>query len=59
MLNQNRNIQRTVTESYVEDVQTNALTRFVMLSFTYNLRNFNTGKKPSERKEGDMQGRGW
>jgi len=44
LLNQNRNVQRNVTESYIEDTRTNALTRFVMLSFTYNLRNFNTGK---------------
>lgn len=44
LLNQNRNIQRTVTESYIEDTRSNALTRFVMLSFTYNLRNFNSGK---------------
>lgn len=44
LLNQNRNVNRTITESYIEDTRTNALTRFVMLSFTYNLRNFNTGK---------------
>lgn len=48
VLNQNRDIRRTVTEVYVEDVRTNALTQFVMLSFTYNLRNINTGKKATE-----------
>lgn len=48
LLSQNRNIQRTVTESYIEDTRSNALTRFVMLSFTYNLRNFNTGKSGSK-----------
>lgn len=54
LLNQNRNVFRTITESYIEDTQTNALTRFVMLSFTYNLRNFNTGKKADTqpRREG-------
>lgn len=45
LLNQNRDIQRNVNAAFIEDIQTNALTRFVMLSFTYNLRNFNSGKK--------------
>jgi hypothetical protein len=49
ILNQNRNIQRSVSEAYTEDVQTNALTRFVMLSFTYNLRHFNTGKQATKK----------
>jgi hypothetical protein len=49
VLNQNRNIQRTVTETYIEDQQTNALRQFVMLSFTYDLRHFNTGKARSGR----------
>lgn len=51
VLKQNRNIQRTVTETYIEDQQTNALQQFVMLSFTYDLRHFNTGKP---RKESPM-----
>jgi hypothetical protein len=50
ILNQNRNISRTVTEAYIEDTRTNALTRFFMLSFTYNIRNFNTGKAPAARE---------
>ncbi|MCC6462615.1 MAG: TonB-dependent receptor [Saprospiraceae bacterium] len=49
LLNQNRNIQRSITEAYTEDVQTNALRQFVMLSFTYNLRNFNSGKQATKR----------
>jgi hypothetical protein len=63
LLNQNRNVQRNVTESYIEDTRTNALTRFVMLSFTYNLRNFNSGKAPAtptrERGEAPPGGRSW
>ncbi len=47
VLSQNRSISRNVTETYVEDLQTNALQRFVMLSFTYNLRHFRTSKAPS------------
>ena len=62
LLNQNRNISRVVTESYIEDTRTNALTRFVMLSFTYNLRNFNSGKasttppRGGEMRPGGMWG---
>ncbi|MFN0014139.1 MAG: outer membrane beta-barrel protein, partial [Saprospiraceae bacterium] len=55
LLGQNRSISRTITESYIEDLQTNALQRFVMLSFTYNLRHFSTGKaaKPRTDRQGD------
>lgn len=55
LLNQNRNIQRNINAAYIEDVQTNALTRFVMLSFTYNLRNFNTGKKAAAKPVDEEQ----
>ncbi|MEZ4960136.1 MAG: TonB-dependent receptor [Saprospiraceae bacterium] len=56
LLNQNRNINRNVTETYIEDTRTNALTRYVMLTFTYNLRNFNSGK-PKTQPEPDKEGR--
>lgn len=55
LLDQNRNIQRNITEAYVEDTYTNALTRYVMLTFTYNLRNFNTGKKADAQKRPDFE----
>ncbi len=55
LLNQNRNISRTVTETYIEDSRTNALTRFVMLNFTYNLRHFNTGKEKARGKQDGMR----
>ncbi|MCB0661845.1 MAG: TonB-dependent receptor [Saprospiraceae bacterium] len=44
LLKQNQSISRNVTETYIEDVQTNALQQFVMLSFTYNFRNFRLKK---------------
>ncbi|MFQ5447539.1 MAG: outer membrane beta-barrel protein [Saprospiraceae bacterium] len=53
LLNQNRNITRSVTESYIEDTRTNNLQQYFMLTFTYNLRNFNSGKQPS-RKRGNF-----
>lgn len=56
LLKQNRNISRSVTETYIEDSRTNALQQFVMLTFTYDLRNFNTGrKKTREEREEDYR----
>ncbi len=40
LMNQNDNITRNVTGTYVEDLRTNTLGRFFMLSITYNLRHF-------------------
>jgi hypothetical protein len=42
LLDQNANIVRNFSDSYTEDLRTNQLSRFFMLTFTYNLRNFNT-----------------
>lgn len=39
LLKQNNSIMRNVTETYVEDVRTDVLTRYFMLTFTYNIRN--------------------
>lgn len=47
VLRQNRSIARNVTETYIEDTWTNALQRFIMLSFTYNLRHFRLGQQDS------------
>lgn len=43
LLKQNNNIRRNVTELYVEDVESNVLQRYFMLTFTYNIRNFGGG----------------
>jgi hypothetical protein len=40
ILNQNRSIERTVTETYIEDNYTNVLQRYFMLNVTYTLRRF-------------------
>jgi hypothetical protein len=40
LLKQNTNIWRNVSDAYVEDVQTNVLQRYFMLTFTYNIRYF-------------------
>ena len=40
ILNQNRAIDRTITETYIEDSYTNVLQRYFMLNATYTLRRF-------------------
>lgn len=40
LLNQNKSITRTVQQNYIQDTRTQVLTRYVMLTFTYNLRKF-------------------
>ncbi|WP_018343787.1 outer membrane beta-barrel protein [Cytophaga aurantiaca] len=40
LLNQNRSISRTVTESYIQDTYTTVLTRYFMFTVTYNIKHF-------------------
>jgi hypothetical protein len=40
LLNQNRSITREVSDTFIEDSQTNALTSYYMLMITYDLRKF-------------------
>jgi hypothetical protein len=44
LLDQNQSIARTVSETYIEDVNTKVIRQYFMLTFTYNLKNF--GKAP-------------
>ncbi len=48
ILNQSQSIQRNVGDIYVEDVQNNILQRYLMLTFTYNIRQFTAPEKGSE-----------
>jgi hypothetical protein len=41
LLNKNSNVQRNVTDTYYEDTRSNVLGGYFMLSFIYNLREFN------------------
>lgn len=45
ILNQNNGISRTVTDTYIEDTQTQVLKRYLMLTVTYNLRFFKGKEK--------------
>jgi len=49
LLNQNRSITRSVTDTYIEDRQTNILNRYFLVQFTYTIRKFKSqlGKDPS------------
>ena len=51
LLNQNVSITRTITDNYAKDVQTKTLTRYALLTFTYNLRSF---KQQQQQKQKDM-----
>ncbi|RYF37765.1 MAG: TonB-dependent receptor, partial [Chitinophagaceae bacterium] len=44
LLKQNQSIRRNVEEIYVEDVQTQVLRQYFMLTFSYRLRNFGSRK---------------
>lgn len=46
LLNQNQSISRTVELNNIVDTRTNVLQRYVMLTFTYNLRKFGQGAMP-------------
>ncbi|HET9744752.1 MAG TPA: outer membrane beta-barrel protein [Chitinophagaceae bacterium] len=56
LLNQNQSITRTVSETYLEDVNTKVVRQYFMLTFTYNLKNF--GKAPvrnfNQNQRGDF-----
>lgn len=53
MLSRNNSITRNTTETYIEDLQNSVLKKYLLFTFTYNLRKFGTkqeDKKPEERK---------
>ena len=44
LLKQNQSITRTITDTYIQDVQTQVLQQYFMLTFTYSLKNFGVAK---------------
>ncbi len=52
LLKQNVSIQRTISDSYVQDTRSEVLQRFFMLTFSYNIRNF-PGGAPGGRGSGE------
>ncbi len=55
LLKQNQSITRTVTETYVQDVQTQVLQQYFMLTFTYSLKNFGVANTNNNQNRGDRQ----
>jgi hypothetical protein len=51
ILNQNKSINRTVGDTYIENSVTQVLKQYFMFSLTYTLRNFKNGMMPAEQKE--------
>ena len=53
LLRQNQSVVRNIGETYIEDVQTQVLQQYFMLTFTYTLRNFGRGpRQDAEQREG-------
>lgn len=55
LLKQNKSIARNVTESYVEDVRNQVLQQYFMLTFSYKLKNFGSGKASSSKPADPME----
>ncbi len=58
LLKQNQSIVRTVTETYVEDVQNQVLRQYFMLTFSYKLKNFGTAAQSAGNRGGGARERG-
>lgn len=51
LLQNRKTLQRSVTASYIDDVDYNSLTRYFMLSFSYKFNSFGKGKRPAGFEE--------
>lgn len=47
ILNRNKSISRTVTDTYIQDSQTTVLQRYFMFNIQYNIRNYRKPKAPN------------
>jgi hypothetical protein len=54
ILKENRSYTRTTTDNYMEDVRSNTLGQFVMLSFMYRFNSFGGGGQTQERNRNRM-----
>ncbi|MES2397720.1 MAG: outer membrane beta-barrel protein [Bacteroidota bacterium] len=52
IMNQNKSISRTITETYTEDSNTQVLKRYLMFTLTYTFKHFKTGSSaPAEQND--------
>jgi hypothetical protein len=49
LLSRNNSITRNVTENYVEDLQNSVLRKYVLLTFTYNIKKFGTNNQKKDK----------
>ncbi len=49
LLRQNSNIRRSITANYIDDVATNTLGRYFLVTFTYTFNTFGNGEQPVDR----------
>ncbi|HTB31268.1 MAG TPA: outer membrane beta-barrel protein, partial [Bacteroidia bacterium] len=56
LLNQNTSITRTVTDTYIQDSQTEVLRRYFMLNLQLNIRKYKTTTPPAEDKGAGAKG---
>lgn len=56
LLAQNQSIQRQISEIYSQDVRTNVLQRYFMLTFTYNIRHFTGGASETDMRQSNGPG---
>jgi hypothetical protein len=57
ILNQNTSISRNVTETYIENANTQVLTSYFMFQLTYTVRKFKSGAPPEAEKPDEFEGR--
>jgi hypothetical protein len=58
LLRQNTSVSRSVNDIYIQDLETTVLQRYVMLTFTYQLRQFETPDRPDGPPPGMRPGFG-
>lgn len=51
LLQQRRNVSRSITANYIDDTRYNSLTRYFMATFSYRFNTFGKGNQPSDRNE--------
>jgi hypothetical protein len=56
LLKQNQSIVRNVTSGYIEDIQSDVLQQYFLLTFTYNLKNFGVAAQKTGGNQRRMEG---
>ncbi len=58
ILKQNNSLSRTINETYFEDMRTNVLTQYFMLTFTWNIKKFRAPIASGGEEKGENRGGG-